>query len=183
MTHRLGLLALIFAAASCLPRQSSAPTPVTSTVEPQSAQFKSAMASARMFAEVEQFTRADSVLSAFEKSHTGTVEAAETLYWRALFALDPTNVDSLRPTPEWLLDRYVGSPLPVAHKTEAQLIRRLAGSVSTLRTALLSRPQGSSATTAGDSTEVSRLKAELQKTKEELERLKKRLIPPPMSPD
>lgn len=145
---------------------------------------------------------ADSVLVVFAARHAGSAEAAETAYWRAVFALDPAN-RTTAPTTALTdaiasLDRYLASPSPRAHTLEAAALRRVAAQMDAVsRVAMTtvptppkevtpaSRPPESkpepkaAAEQAAADAEIKRLKDELAKANAELERIRRRLANPP----
>lgn len=120
---------------------------------------------------------AERALRDFAAAYPGTAEAMESNYWRAVLALDPGNEQgSVRDATE-LLTRYLDSRLPLSHRAEATVLRRLAASVAAPARA---GPPASAATgTDPRDAEIQRLKEELENTRAELERIRKRLAPPP----
>jgi hypothetical protein len=183
---------VVIAATGCFLRSPSSPAPLSGPAQ----QLDAAIERARELAAEGHFLLVDSVFVRFAAAHPDTPSGAETIYWRAIFALDPSNTDSLRPDRVALLDRYLATKQPVSHRVEAGLLRELIATVDTLQslaTAYGHVPAGLSVGGASASIisvieryaesqrEVQRYKDELQKTKDELERLKKRLAPPPPS--
>jgi len=118
--------------------------------------------------------------------------AVDSLYWRAVSHLDPTNARASTDSAVILLDRYLAATNP-SHKAEASALRRLARDSQQLArvTAALqqaranaaeSRQQASERRDDDNVKEVERLKDELAKAREELDRIKKRLAAPPSKP-
>jgi hypothetical protein len=151
-----------------------------------------------------KYAAADSVLDQFHADHAGTAEGAEALYWKAMLALDPSNIGANPRSAMAALDTFEQAPNNDEHLTEAHILRRVAvlvGSIQRLTeqaasqsdsTAAADSAAAKSARAAGDSRvrskdeEIARLRselettrAELEKTKDELERIKKRLATPP----
>jgi TolA-binding protein len=162
---------------------------------------------ARNQALVGRFGAADTALADFASRYPGSAETLETAYWRALFAMDPTNTHCSVPNAMALLDAYLGDIRPRQHVAEATTIRRVAGQVDALSklaanamaqanaataTAATAKAQASDATaraeaakgevTSSQDAEIKRLRDELTKANTELERIKKRLSQQPPKP-
>ncbi len=119
---------------------------------------------------------------------------ADSLYWKAIASVHPASAERALDSGIVYLDRYLATPGPLRHGSEAQVLRRLAVEAQQLarveaalqaRTdSAESRPQRSSSepTPRRDEAairEIQRLKEELAKANEELERIRKRLAAPP----
>ena len=126
---------------------------------------------------------ADSALARFVIAHPQSPEATETLYWRAILALDPANrvtgpADAIR-----MLDAYLATP-SVTRTMEAASLRRTAQVLDSLGRSLTSARATadslSGAVKAMTTTpeETAKLKDELAKTQAELERIRRRLSNP-----
>jgi hypothetical protein len=151
-----------------------------------------------------RYAAADSLLVAFNTTYSGTSEGAESLYWRAILDLDPSNLSASPKDALSALDAFDAAPHNDAHLTEAHILRRVAVLVGSIqRLAEQAASQSDSASAADSATrasrtaaasdrvrskdeEIARLKAELEstrgeldRTKEELDRIKKRLATPP----
>jgi hypothetical protein len=154
----------------------------------------------------DRYQDADTALGNFATRYTGTPEAAESYYWRALFALDPRNERRSGMDAIVALDAYFASAAPREHDAEASVLRRTAVALTTLRAATQvanseadsARNRADSVRTRADSArvagasrdrskdvEVQRLRDSLDKvvsqltqTTQELERIKKRLATP-----
>jgi hypothetical protein len=167
-------------------------------------QWPATRLAAESLAAVGRYAEADSVLGAFSTSYSGTAEGAESLYWRALLDLDPSNLNASPKDALTALDAYDAAPHNDAHLAEVHILRRVAVLVGSVqRMAEQAASQSDSALTADSATrasraaaasdrvrskdeEIARLKtelestrAELNTTKEELDRIKKRLATPP----
>jgi hypothetical protein len=152
-----------------------------------------------------RYAVADSVLVQYARQRPKSDEAHETLYWRALYRLDPANPESSAGAAAQLFDAYLSDPTADRH-LEATFLRRAAIStdslerqVASLRAAIddaTGREADSREGAARDRTERDRgdrsreqelkrlreelaaARTELASTKEELDRIKKRLATP-----
>jgi hypothetical protein len=79
-----------------------------------------------------KFAAADSTLAEFASEYPGSLEALEITYWRALFALDPTNQHASAATATASLGAYLADTRPRAHVAEAMTLRRVAEQVDSL---------------------------------------------------
>jgi hypothetical protein len=161
------------------------------------------LAEARRLATVGQFVAADSLLSIFAGRHHGTPEATETLYWRGVFRLDPANGHATAQQALPALRAYVERGAAAEHPAEAQTLLRLAEQIATLTTmaanalaaqseapptggrgggggAVAAPRPGEAATAAQQEAEIRRLRDELAKTNAELDRIRRRLVDPPV---
>jgi hypothetical protein len=160
-------------------------------------------AAAESLATAGKYGAADSVLGAFSTEYSGTEEGADALYWRAMLALDPSNLSANPQTALTALDAYEQAPHNEEHLTEAHILRRVAVLVGSIQRLTEQAASSSDSATAADSAaksakeagdskvrskdeEIARLRAELEKanaelaaTKDELDRIKKRLATPP----
>ena len=142
-----------------------------------------------------RYDDAEQMLSEFAQRYPNTREATETLYWRALYRLDPNNRDVSIPAALASLDTYVHSDVGIVHRAEAETLQRLGRTVESLGRAVGSASGINASTTAASSpsaatndrsaadlrardTEIQRLKDELAKANDELERIKRRLTAP-----
>lgn len=119
---------------------------------------------------------AERVLADFARQYPGTPEAHESLYWRAVYKLDPANEAANTRDAIAGLDGYLGAARSSAHRGEAMTMRRLAQQMLALDRALNMKP-GAPADRPRDE-EVQKLREELQATRDELERIKRRLAAP-----
>ena len=145
---------------------------------------------------------ADSVLAAFQMRYPYTADGTESLYWRALFKLDPSNVGASTRDAIALFDEYLDAPHHEPRAAEVLVLRRTARLVNTIqRLADQAESKADSARTQADSVklaaragvtrartkdeEIARLRdaldkslAELDQANQELDRIKKRLAAP-----
>ena len=151
-----------------------------------------------------RFGSADTTLMNFAIQYPSSNEAAETMYWRALFKLDPSNRASSFPAAIASLDAYLAAEKKRKHVDEAATLRRVAGQMDGLNklaaNALVQpkdtttaapgipkvpgaepKPAAPDPTTvsAAAEAEIKRLKDELSKANAELERIRRRLAQPP----
>jgi hypothetical protein len=177
-----------------------------STTNDTARQWPAARIVAESLATAGRYGAADSVLASFNASHVGTAEGAESLFWRALLALDPSNLSASPPQALAALDAYEQAPYNDAHLTEARVLRRVAVLVGSIQRLAEQAASQSDSVSAADSAaksakeaagqtrarskdeEIARLRselestrAELDRTKDELDRIKKRLAAPARS--
>jgi hypothetical protein len=119
--------------------------------------------------------------------------APDSLYWRAVSHLDPSNKKGTLDSAIVYLDAYLAKP-DRPHATEAAVLRSLARNSQQLarldaalqqaRANADNRPRESDSKARDEESikEIQRLKDELAKANEELERIKKRLAAPPTKP-
>ena len=142
-----------------------------------------------------RYREADQLLSGFLSAHPGAPEAGEVPYWRALFKLDPANHGGSLGDAGRELDRYLASAGSTPHRSEALILRRVAGTLDSLRraaneptstvviTPLVPEPrQESPVRQQALEREVQLLQEQLEKANAELERIKKRLAEPTTPP-
>ncbi len=161
--------------AACTVRRVEPPTPAMS-------EWTSTFPQVTQEAQASRWAAADRLLTDFAARHPGTAEAAETLYWRAVFRLDSANPTSSPHDAAALFESYLASPAGGAHRAEATALRHLANSVETrLATANTSAAPVQSQPAAADKAkdeEMQRLRDELAKANAELERIRRRLAQP-----
>ncbi|MEP7002337.1 MAG: hypothetical protein ABI969_17745 [bacterium] len=149
-------------------------------VSARSTEWTSSLARASDEAAEGRYATADKLLADFTVRFAATPEAAESMYWRALYKLDPSNASGASRDAVVLLDGYLASGA-AAHRAEAQTLKRVAYALDT-------RPAAPSIVgpkvdmvkiddKARDD-EVQRLKDELAKAHADLERIKRRLAQP-----
>ena len=147
---------------------------------------------------------ADRRLREFAERTAPSPEATETLYWRAVFMLDPASGASspsaagaasaassgspAGPAREALvlLGRYLEAGVPLTRRTEALVLQRIATALATPAAAPVTAPvtaqREPGPRPAANDAELKALKEELELTKAELERIRKRLAPAPTTP-
>jgi hypothetical protein len=195
----LPAIALLLAGAGCAAHHANVHAAPTRA-------WPSALSFAETSVDDDRYQDADTALAGFATRYSGTPEAAESYFWRALFALDPRNEHRSGMDAIVALDAYFASPSPREHDAEASVLRRTAVALTTLRAANQeanseadsARTRADSALTRVDSArmagasrdrsknvEVQRLRDSLDKvvtqltqTTQELERIKKRLATP-----
>lgn len=131
-----------------------------------------------------KYELADQVLALFGRRFDGTDEGDESVFWRALYMMDPANRDARAREAIPLLNAYLAGPVR-PRRPEAEVLKRTAESIETLaRAGSAERAPAPSVTAsrpADDSArveELAKVRDELAKTKEELERIKRRLAAP-----
>ena len=181
LASRLAPALLLLGAAACasMPRAWKADEAQQAWVD--------AFVEAQQLASEGRIAGADSALARFVTRYPDSPEATETLYWRAILALDPANraaspSDALR-----MLDGYLAAETPTTHMMEAQSLRRAARALDSLgrgyATARAAADSAGAAVAALKATppvpdEVQKLKDELARTQAELERIRRRLSNP-----
>jgi hypothetical protein len=118
------------------------------------------------------YLQADSILGAFSLQKDASCHAAEANYTRAILLLTPSNPHRSVSLALPLLDGYLASTcLAQDRAVQVALLRSMAGGMS---------GQTASADSAGVG-QLRKLQAQLDEVRKELERLKMRIIPPPLS--
>lgn len=197
-TSRFGSLAALGLALAC--------APMTRVVGPAPARtWPGVLAQAQHSAARGEFDSADSALATFAIRYPTSDEALETSYWRAIYALDPSNRAESVSSAINFLDSYLAATRPRDHVLEATMLRRVAGQLDALSrlaagaiaqakdanaTAAIARalsdarietPRAQPDSTSTADAEIKRLKDELAKANAELERIRRRLAQPPPS--
>ena len=150
-----------------------------------------------------EFDTADSTLATFAIRYPTSDEALETSYWRAVYALDPSNRAESVSGAISHLDSYLAATRPREHVLEATTLRRVAGQLDALNRlaagaiaqakdanaaaaiaraltdARIETPRAQTESTSTADAEIKRLKDELAKANAELERIRRRLAQPP----
>jgi hypothetical protein len=198
--RRAAATVLCLTAVACLPFHN----------QPVADEWPGVLAGAQSRAVSGEFAAADNALVAYALAHPDTREAVETLYWRALFKLDPANADGSVTAAVASLDAYLASLRPREHVAEATTLRRAAMQMESLnRVAADAAAQAkhaennaANAKAAADDakadarvadanvaaaldakeSEIKRLKDDLAKANAELDRIRKRLATPPSKP-
>ena len=173
--RRLVLLAIVIVTACGGGSQYVQTTPAPA------ATFASVLTHAGDEATAGRYANADKALSDFAMQHPATGEAVETLYWRAIYHLDPVNNGGSPREGGALLDSYLAAPA-AAHHAEAASLRRIASALESAKIAAATPPTVVKVEpAAADKTkddEIARLKDELAKANAELDRIKRRLAKP-----
>ena len=174
--RRLILLASVVVTACGGGSQYVQTAPVTQTP------FAATLSRAGDEASAGRFATADKALADYAVQHPASSEAVETLYWRAIYQLDPGNTSGSVHDGGVLLDSYIASP-SAARRAEATSLRRIASALESAKNAAGAQPamvvktEPAVADKAKDE-ELARLKDELAKANAELERIKRRLAKP-----
>lgn len=144
------------------------------------------LASAQRAAAAGKYAEADRELERFSKEHGGTPQGDESVFWRALFMVDPANKDARAREAIPLLDLYLTRSERPRH-AEALVLKRTAQAIDALARAAVDRqpvaslPAGTPRTAPEDAArdeELVKLREELARTQDELERIKRRLAAP-----
>ena len=183
MTHaRAAALALaMLVSAGCGPSRSreSARSRVPVVVAPTSATvWPEVLAATRAAADTGAYAAADSTLRSFSDRFVGTPESAESVYWRALLLLDPRNPAASSAAAAAALDAYLAGGQAQQRFSDVMVLRRVVATYDSLRIAAAPKPPAPTPRDTLLDQELERLRAELAKTKEELERIKRRLATP-----
>ncbi|MEO8622693.1 MAG: hypothetical protein ABI625_16600 [bacterium] len=178
MLSRAARAALIIGAlAGCQASQPHLADPVSA----RSTEWTSFLAQASREAAEGRYATADKLLSDFTVRFAATPEAAESMYWRAIYKLDPSNATGAPHDAGVLLDGYLASGAAV-HRSEAQTLKRVAAALDTHPAAtsvIAPKVEMVKIDDRARDDEVQRLKDELAKSNAELERIKRRLAPKP----
>jgi hypothetical protein len=172
----VSLYALVLAACHGGSTVETAPLPAN--------EWPSLVSQASQEANAGRYGVADKLLTDFTARYPASSEAGESMYWRAIYKLDPSNPNSSARDAGLLLDTYLSNG-SVPHRAEATTLRRLAsvleGRSNAAPAQASARPAPTEPSTATDKLkddEIARLKDELAKANAELERIKKRLAQP-----
>jgi hypothetical protein len=173
------LLVLCVTLGACRSGQVSTGTPQPAP----RAEWHATLAQASLDVSAGRYAVADRVLMDFTTRNPSSADAAEAMYWRALYKLDPANQSPNPKEAALLLDGYLAS-FEAPRKAEAAMLRRLA----TLLETRVAAPNVGGGTTLvpkvelppdkAKDDEIQRLKDELAKANAELERIKRRLAQP-----
>lgn len=125
---------------------------------------------------------ADRILSDYAARYPATSEAADAMYWRALYRLDPANPNASAHEAALLLDSYIATKTGT-HRMDAPALRRLAGALETraivaANSPVTPRSEPLKPEDRSKDEELQRVKDELAKANAELERIKRRLAQP-----
>ncbi|HWG52272.1 MAG TPA: hypothetical protein VN677_03130 [Gemmatimonadaceae bacterium] len=148
--------------------------------------WEQTLTAAQLAAGQSRFDDADYILTAFSQRHPNAPESREVNFWRALFRLDPANTHASTSLARENLQAYLSDSSLVLHRTEAIILRSVAGAMDSLQrradstahaadAAKIDAAAASVAQNADLQKENQRLKDELDKRTAELERIKKRL--------
>jgi hypothetical protein len=176
---------IVFALAACSPMRRG-PSPDVLIAQ----EWAVSLESARSYADSGRHEDADRLLAAFAAQHPGTPHATETLYWRGVYRLDPSNKTYTPADAAQMLDAYLAARPNATngYQAEASVLRRMAIQVEQLGRAVaaanaaaeaakqtVAAPPEARPADTGKDQEIARLKSELEKTTDELNRIKRRL--------
>lgn len=174
----LARAAVLLAAAACVT------APRAREADEAERAWLNAFVEAQQLAHEGRVAGADSALARFADAYPRSREAMETLYWRAIFAVDPANRSRSAADAVALLDRYLAAGSTATHSMEAMSLRRTAQALDSLgRTLTTTRAMADSVSIALKNAattpeETQKLKDELARTQAELERIRRRLSNP-----
>ena len=174
MTRRVGtLIAVAFIAAACAKQPVAAPTPTLATG------FASAIESARQRVDTGDYVGADRILAEYALRVQGTSEAREISFWRAMYIVDPANRTASIAQGIRALDIYLATEGAVWYRPQAEVLRRTALVIQSVRQAQVPRQvNGPDTVFISREEEIASLRDQLAKANAELERIKKRLANP-----
>ncbi len=156
----------------------TAPPQLAETSTTPGSEWPAALAESSREAASGRYAAADKILSDFSARYSATSESTESMFWRALYKMDPANSGKAPRDAMILLDGYLQAP-QAAHRSEGTVLRRMAGQLDARATpAPFPTPTGAPQIDKAKDDEIQRLKEELAKTTAELERIKRRLAAP-----
>jgi hypothetical protein len=176
---RLGILAVVLAGA-CRQQPPPAPLPTVEVPAPSlpvEPPWVATRAAVLVAVDSSRFAVADSILTAFVQAESGTADASEAAFWRAMLRADPRNPAFSPASARAALEEYVAWE-GAQRRTDATIVLRLLTLSDSLRTALGSQRSATELRDRARDEELQRLRDELQRTQAELERIKRRLGPP-----
>ncbi|MEO7501562.1 MAG: hypothetical protein ABIW94_02880 [Gemmatimonadaceae bacterium] len=169
---RRALTAFMFVAAAC------ARTPAPATPTP-AVEFAGVIEQARQKVEAGDYPSADRVLSDYALRHQGTQEAREISFWRAMYIVDPANRTASVEQGIKALDIYLSSEGAIWYRPQAEVLRREALVLQSVRQAPVPKQvNGRDTVFISREEETAALRDQLAKANAELDRIKKRLANP-----
>lgn len=168
------VIAICIAVAAC----HTAPPQLAETSTGPVSEWPAALAESSREAAGGHYALADKILSDFSARYAATSESTESMFWRALYKMDPANTGIAPRDAILLLDSYLQTP-HAAHRSEGTVLRRVAAQLDARATpATVNPPTVPPPIDKAKDEELLRLKDELAKTTAELERIKRRLAAP-----
>jgi hypothetical protein len=166
----------IVAISGCVPSRSRAEEEALPTA---ASEWPAAYARAMTEARESRIGVADRVLSEFSERFSGSPEAAEVPYWRAVLRLDPSNPVASHEALS-MLESYLANTPSGLHRAEATTLRRLELALEARTAALATQPPAAVVRPEDKAheEEMLRLRDELAKANAELTRIKRRLARP-----
>lgn len=171
MNRRALTAALLIVAACGAPRAPVTPAPAV--------EFAAVIEQARQKVEAGDYPAADRILSVHALKHQGTQEAREISFWRAMYIVDPANRTASVEQGIRALDIYLASEGAIWYRPQAEVLRRTALVLQSVRQAPVPRQvNGRDTVFISREEETAALRDQLAKANAELERIKKRLANP-----
>jgi len=162
--------------------------------KPAPSDYEQTLIHARQNVDAGNYWAADKLLDEFARTHAGTREAREVLFWKAAYMVDPANGRGSLSAGIAGLDQYLATDSAGTYSNEARVLRRTAAAAQLAAATPAVSTTGSAAAGTKDTVvvvnrsreeEIASLKDQLAKSKEELakvsaelERIKKRLANP-----
>jgi len=167
------LIAIAFVTAAC-----GAPRAPEPTATP-AAEFAATIEAARQRVDSGDYPRADRILADYALRHQGTSEAREISFWRAMYIVDPANRTASVAQGIRALDIYLAAEGTIWYRPQAEVLRRTALVLQSVRQAQVPRQvNGRDTVFISREEEIAALRDQLAKANAELERIKKRLANP-----
>jgi len=143
------------------------------------AEFSVAIEASRQRVEGGDYPGADRILADYALRHQGTREAREISFWRAMYIVDPANRTASVAQGIRALDIYLASEGAIWYRPQAEVLRRTALVLQSVRQAQAPRQvNGRDTVFISREEEIAALRDQLAKANAELERIKKRLANP-----
>jgi len=148
--------------------------------------WTAALASAQRAADEGRYVDADRELAVFARMNSGSPEAAESAYWRALYKLDPRNTAGTARDAVSLADTVLLAAGPTKRRSEAVVLRRTALLIDSLRreadapntTVVIRDTARDVARERAYEEQIKVLQDSLAKTLAEVERIRRRITTP-----
>ena len=142
-------------------------------------EFGNAIEAARQRVDSGDYPAADRILAEYALKHPGTAEAREIPFWRAMYIVDPQNRTASIAQGIRALDLYLASDGTIWYRPQAEVLRRTALVIQSIRQAQAPRQvNGRDTVFITREEEIAALRDQLAKANAELERIKKRLANP-----
>jgi hypothetical protein len=184
--RRSALLVPIFLAVSALAGACAGRGVIHRTRPTVRETWVAALASAQRAADEGRYVDADRELAVFARMNTGSAEAAESAYWRALYKLDPRNTAATARDAVSLVDTILLADPSTGRRSEAVVLRRTALVIDSLRreadapntTVVIRDTARDVARERAYEEQIKLLQDSLTKTVAEVERIRKRITTP-----
>ena len=189
MTKTLRIVISLLALAACTSLPAIVPPP------PVQSDWDRTLSNARRNVADGNYFAADKILDEFLRTHPGTPESRETMFWKAAYLIDPANDRGSLDAGIAALDAYLADSSAGLYREQATVLRRTAAVAQGIANASRVATADTSATPAAKDTvivvsktrdeQIAALKDQLAKSKDdlakaqaELDRIKKRLANP-----